>query len=302
MTGTVWAMMAAVVFGVFQAFNRRAGRGFDAYWSTFILLVISSVILVVVSLFTEDLSLLISSSIWAIVNFGLAGFIHFFLGWTFLTISQSRVGAARTGALIGATPLFAFVLGILAFGEILSIPITVGIALVVGGVYLVTMADQNRVAAGSSSDELPPITLRNSLFGLATAVCFSMSSIFIRNGLKDLDSPLLGVTVGMVVTAIAYGIILVARRKPLHTEAISTDAIVFQLAAGVLVGLATWARWVALDLAPVAVVLGLGRLNVPVVIFLSPLVVGRKQERVTSRVWLGAGLIVAGSLILNFMP
>ena len=127
-----------------------------------------------------------------------------------------------------------------------------------------------------------------------------MSSIFIRNGLKDLDSPLLGVTVGMVITTLAYGIILVVRRRPLHLKAISTDAILFQLVAGVLVGLATWVRWVALDMAPVAVVLGLGRLNVPVVILLSPLVVGRKQERVTGRVWLGAGLIVAGSLLLNF--
>jgi uncharacterized membrane protein len=52
-------------------------------------------------------------------------------------------------------------------------------------------------------------------------------------------------------------------------------------------------------MAPVAVVLALGRLNVPVVLLLSPLLVGRKQERVTARIWLGAGLIVAGSLILN---
>lgn|SRR5574341_329809 len=138
MTGTLWAMVAGVVFGVFQTFNRRAGRGFDAYWSTFILLIISSVILALVSVLTEDLSLLVRSSAWAIVNFGLAGFIHFFLGWTFLTISQNRVGAARTGALVGATPLFAFILGILAFGEVLSIPVSAGIALVVGGVYLVS--------------------------------------------------------------------------------------------------------------------------------------------------------------------
>jgi uncharacterized membrane protein len=52
-------------------------------------------------------------------------------------------------------------------------------------------------------------------------------------------------------------------------------------------------------MAPVAVVLALGRLNVPVVIVLSPLLVGRMQERVTGRVWLGAGLIVAGSVLLN---
>jgi uncharacterized membrane protein len=47
-------------------------------------------------------------------------------------------------------------------------------------------------------------------------------------------------------------------------------------------------------------VLALGRLNVPVVILLSPILVGKAQENVTVRVWIGAILIVAGSLILNF--
>jgi uncharacterized membrane protein len=144
------------------------------------------------------------------------------------------------------------------------------------------------------------VTWRRSLFGLGTALCFAVSAIFIRAGLEDLPSPLLGVTMGMVVTASAYGIILVFRRGQTRLEPVSRDAIFFQLAAAVLIGLSTWARWIALDMAPVAVVLALGRLNVPVVIVLSPLLVGRQLERVTVRVWLGATLIIAGSLILNF--
>ena len=39
--------------------------------------------------------------------FGLAGFIHFFVGWTLLSISQKRIGAARTSAIMGVTPFFA---------------------------------------------------------------------------------------------------------------------------------------------------------------------------------------------------
>ena len=144
------------------------------------------------------------------------------------------------------------------------------------------------------------ITWRRSLFGLGTALCFSLSAIFIRNGLEALPSPLLGVTVGMVVTATAYGLILFVRQRPLQLGHISRDLIFFQLAAAIFIGLSTWARWIALDKAPVAVVLTLGRLNVPIVILLSPLLVGRKQEQVTAKVWLGAALIIIGSLILNF--
>jgi drug/metabolite transporter (DMT)-like permease len=137
-TGVLWAILAGLGFGVFQAFNRRAGRNIDSYLSTFMLLVVSSIILVVISLLTEDLTLLKQAPLMAFVNFGLAGFVHFFLGWTFLNLSQKRIGAARTGALLGTTPLFAFIVGLVFFGETLNLPVIVGISLVVGGVYLVS--------------------------------------------------------------------------------------------------------------------------------------------------------------------
>jgi drug/metabolite transporter (DMT)-like permease len=137
-TGVFWAIVAGLGFGVFQSFNRRAGRSIDSYLSTFMLLVVSSIVLVIVSLLTEDLSPLREAPLMAYVNFGLAGFVHFFLGWTFLTLSQKLVGAARTGALIGTTPLFAFAVGLVFFGEVLSLPVIIGVILVMSGVYLVS--------------------------------------------------------------------------------------------------------------------------------------------------------------------
>ncbi len=139
---------------------------------------------------------------------------------------------------------------------------------------------------------------RSSLFGLGAALCFSISPVFIRHGLHDLPSSLLGVTIGMIFSTIAYGAALIFRRGPVNWEAIPYTALFFQLAAGVLVGLSTWARWFALDLAPVGVVVALGRLNVPIVIGLSPLLIGQHLEQVTYKVWLGAGLIIAGAFVL----
>lgn len=141
---------------------------------------------------------------------------------------------------------------------------------------------------------------RGMLYGLATALSFSISPIFIRRGLEGLQSPLLGVTIGMLASTLAYGFVLILRRDHVTGERIPWQALALQFLAGVLVGLSTWARWLALDTAPVGVVLALGRLNVPVVILLSPIFIGQHLERVNRRVWLGAGLIVAGSLLLTF--
>ncbi len=291
MTGALWAAVAGVGFGIFQAFNRKARKGLNTYWATFTLLFVSAVILAIASSFTEDLTSLFSTSPLAITNFGLAGFIHFFIGWTFLTESQNRVGAARTGALVGATPLFATIVAIMALGEILSLPLLLGVVIVVVGVYFVSIS-------GKNEPKITGTTWRDSLFGLGTALCFSLSAIFIRNGLEILPSPLLGVLVGVGISAIAYGVLLLIRRDNPNLRTIPHDSLLYQIAAAVFVGISTWMRWIALDSAPVAVVLALGRLNVPVVIGLSLFMVGQTQERVTARVWLGAALVVAGSLTL----
>ena len=81
---------------------------------------------------------------------------------------------------------------------------------------------------------------------------------------------------------------------------ITRDAWTFKVAAGILVGLSTWMRWVALDLAPVAIVLALSMISVPLVGLLSPLVSGKQLERVTATLWLGTGLILCGALLLTF--
>ena len=203
------------------------------------------------------------------------------------------MGASRTGALVGATPLFATVVAILAFGEFLSFPVLVGIITVVAGVYLVSFSRSTQNASRS-------VAWRDSIYGLGVAVCFSISPIFIREGLEKLPSPLLGVTISMIISAATYGILLLIRREPVSEGTPPRDSIYFQISAGVLVGLSTWMRWIALDSAPVAVVLALGRLNVPVVILLSLLLLGQETERVTLKMVLGAALIVGGSLVLIF--
>lgn len=293
LAGALYASLAGVGFGIFQAFNRKARAGFSIYWATFILLLVSAVLLAAGSILTEDLNVLLQAQASAFLNFGLAGLIHFFLGWTLLTISQNRVGAARTGALVGATPLFATIVAALAFDEFLSLPVLMGVVTVVAGVYLVSVSGKN--------DSNPVrFSWRDSIYGLGVALCFAISPIFIRGGLEEMNSPLLGVTIGMGISAIAYGIILLLRRDRLNVRNIPRESLYYQLGAGLFVGSSTWVRWLALDLAPVAVVLALGRLNVPIVIILSIILVGQKEERVTARVWVGATLVVAGSIMLIF--
>lgn len=138
MTGILWAIVAGIGFGFFQLINRKAGRQMDIYQATFTLLLVSSLILVTASLLLEDLQLLRDAPWSAYFYFALAGLLHFFLGWTLLSVSQKRIGAARTGALIGATPVFAAILAALMLGEVLSWATLAGVLLVTIGVYIIS--------------------------------------------------------------------------------------------------------------------------------------------------------------------
>ncbi len=300
MSGALWAVVAGVGFGVFQSLNRRAVSGMDVYLATFLQLLVSALVLAAISLLTVDVSRVSRAPMEALISFALAGFIHFFVGWTFLNMSQKQIGAARTSPLIGTTPLFAAVIAAVTLREFPSAAALTGIVLIVAGVYVVSAQSAPATVAGSASHNPGGKTTpwRGSLFGLSAALCWAISPIFTRKGLEGLSSPLLGVTIGMIASAAAYGLPLMVRRKRQGALPASTEALLFKIAAGVLVGLSTWARWVALDLAPVAPVLALTLMSVPVVILLSPIVSGKHQEPVTVALWAGAALIVGGALML----
>jgi len=302
MSGALWAVTAGVGFGVFQTLNRRAVQGMDVYVATFLQLLVSALVLAAISVVTEDLMLLGQASIWAWINFSLAGFFHFFIGWTFLNASQKKIGAARTGSLIGTTPLFGAVVAALTLAEFPGLITIGGILLIVGGVYLVNYANIRHSPPATKMGDSPIATgWRSLLLGLAAAFCWSISPLFIRHGLAELPSPILGVTIGITACVVGYALVLVLRGSSTPLTSFSTDAFAFKLVAAMLVGLSTWARWVALDLASVALVLALSLVSVPVVNILSPLLVGQHIEQVTGQVWLGSALIMGGSLVLIFL-
>ena len=134
MTGPALAAAAGLGFGVFQTLNRRAVGGMnDAYLATFIQLVTALGVLAVASLTTENLGLLRDATALSLFYFSLAGVIHFSVGWTFLNMSQMRIGAARSSPLLSTTPVFGAVIAVLVLQEVPAFVVWLGVALVTAG-------------------------------------------------------------------------------------------------------------------------------------------------------------------------
>jgi drug/metabolite transporter (DMT)-like permease len=267
----------------------------DAYVATFLQLLVALGVLLAATAATEDLGVLGDATALSLFYFSLAGVIHFSLGWTLLNMSQMRIGAARTSPLLATTPVFGAAIAVLVLQEVPSWLVWLGVALVTAGALVVSLERVVEEGRGWG------VSWRDAAPGLITALAWATSPILIKEGLEGLPSPLLGLTLGMVVAVLAYAVALPLRPQVDGPALGSRISLAFKLVAGVMVGLSVWARWAALDYTSIAVVLALGLLSVPIVLLLSPLLMGRHVEHVTLQIWLGAALVVVGGLVLVFL-
>jgi drug/metabolite transporter (DMT)-like permease len=287
-SGVLWATASGIGFGLFQSVNRRAIRGIDdPYVSTFLQLSAATAILVVASLASEDLSQLGDASGRAIVIFALAGIIHFVLGWLLLNMSQARIGASRTAPLITLTPLFGVGLAAVSLGELPSVAALAAIAPIIAGAWLLASGGSGQIGIE-----------RDSIFAFGTAFMWALSAVLTVEALEGLDSPLLGVTLGLLAATTTLGGALLARGSLGAIRSIARNTLALKLFAAVLVAFATWFRLLALDETDVAVVLATNLAGVPITLLLAPIMVGRHLEQANARVWLGGLLVVAGVLTL----
>jgi drug/metabolite transporter (DMT)-like permease len=241
----------------------------------------------VASLVSEDLGQLGDASGDAIAIFAIAGIIHFVLGWLLLNVSQARIGASRTAPLITLTPLFGVALAAITLGELPSAAALVAIAPIMAGAWLLA-----RRGSGDFSIE------RDSVFALGTAFMWALSAVLTVEALEGLDSPLLGVTLGLLAATAALGGALAARGSLGAVRSIARNTLALKLLAAMLVAFATWFRLLALGETDVGVVLATNLLSVPVTLVLAPVIVGRHLEQADARVWLGGSLVIAGVLAL----
>jgi drug/metabolite transporter (DMT)-like permease len=287
-SGVLWATASGIGFGLFQSLNRRAIRGIEDPWvSTFLQLFVATGVLVLASLLSEDLTQLGDASGEAIALFAIAGIIHFVLGWLFLNMSQMRIGASRTAPLITLTPLFGVVLAVVTLGELPSVTALAAIVPIIIGAWILASRGGGDVRID-----------RDSIFAFGTAFMWALSAVLTVEALEGLDSPLLGVTLGLLAATATLGGALAARGSFGAIRSIARNTLTLKLSAAVLVAVATWFRLLALDETDVAVVLATNLVGVPITLVLAPMMVGRHLEQADARIWVGGLLVIVGVLAL----
>lgn len=284
--GVAWALVAALGFGFVQAFNRKSNQIVDAFRTVFGLLLFVEILLVVRAVVTGEIGLVLEAPPAAIAFFGTATFFHFVGGWTLLALSQQRIGVARTGALVSASPLVGTLLAAPVLDEPLTVPILGGVLLAVTGVALISLS--GGIRNGRSVWVQPWLAL-------TVALIWGSSPMLIRLGLEHFDYPVLGLTIGLGMSVPLYGILLVATGVARRTR-VPGLAKRWMMAGGVAGAIGVSGQWLSFGLTTVAIAITVHQLATLVVVALVPLMFKEPFERMNLVFAVGAAAMLAGSI------
>jgi transporter family protein len=220
-----------------------------------------------------------------------AGIIGPFFGRLLLYKGIERVGTAIASTLYEDKPLFSVFAAVIFLGESLSLPIFLGLSLMVAGAAIVSLEKSGgQIERNWSKKDL--------IFPLTAGACYGVSHVLRKLGLNITPSPVVGVMV-QNIGAIAFVPILALTRMnqgkilPNHRNAWFLFGLM-----GILQVLAQWCLFKALEIGKVVVVSPLSSLSTFFVLILTALFL-HGLEKVTWKIVLGAVLVVSATLILT---
>ena len=194
--------------------------------------------------------------------------------------------------------------GTLLFGEPFNAILLLGIALTIGGVYLISK--QPGPGPNDSQNDSGPyfswVIWQGILIGLLTGACWAISPVFFRWGYEETPSVFVAVLISLVAGwIVSVGVWMVmCNRDGRQKQANDVPALkpvafwTWQLLAGIVVGASIFGRWVALIDLPIVVVNSINMMVAPMVVFLSPRLLGRALESSGWRLWVGTISILVG--------
>lgn len=290
--GAVLAVVAAVAWAAQYVFVRLATVDGSTTDAVSVVLVCNVVLVVPAALVLSEPTAIASVDVLAaFVGAGLAGSL---LGRICQFRAVETIGASRSAPVVASTALFSAGLAVAFLGESLTAAHAVGILLVVAGVAYVSWR-----TATDPADPRPVREIGRSLtFPILAALCFAVEPVFISWGLAEGTPVVAGLAVMAVAAAVGFlGYLLVASAVP--SPARLAGPMRWYVAAGVASTVALLAYFLALEVAPVVVVVPIIQVSPLVVLVLSSAFLPRGLERVTWDLVVAATVVVCGAIVVS---
>jgi drug/metabolite transporter, DME family len=199
----------------------------------------------------------------------------------------TRMGVSRAGPLRGAEPLFAAAIGVTVLHEQPTLPVYAGTVLIVASVWVISSGQSGQAGW----------RLLDALFPLSAGLVSAISQSLRKQGLKILPDPFVAAVTVTSVTLLLFVIFLVATKRTEQLR-VERESFRFFFAAALIAVGAQVSNFIALGRADVSVIIPLLNTTPLFTVFFSALFL-RGMETITPRIIFGAGLMVAGVVIIT---
>ncbi len=287
----VYSLGTAFFLALRDIFGRMAMRGIDSVLGTAATAFAGLVVLTCAAFLNGDLQAGWPGWGWPLFMIGLAGILRITVGRTTLFTAIQYIGAARGSSFSATNVFFAMFLGVFFLEENLTVLLTGGAVLVVGGCVLVAMSRVQGVATETWTRYAAGMAL-----ALASALAMALSAALTRLVVHEFSSPL---GANFYASAIALPSFLPAiSNRPLRSVADwSSRHWQYIWLVGLVSAIGTTCGYFALKYAPLVVVQPIAQSR-PLFVLLVSWIFLQAHESVNWKVTAGALAIVLGTALL----
>ncbi len=287
MTAIGLSFLAIIGFGSATIFARLAMAKAGPMSVTFYSLCFSfaaSGILAVIFASRDFITLPLIVVAWCLM----LGTFNFLGGRNLSYLAVGRIGAARSGAIVGTSAVFASILAITVTGERPHWVVLAGTVVVVAG--LATALGKNIMDSAGDPSAGRRLAFTGYLLAFGAACCYGTTNVVVRQLTIDYTSPLVVATISLF-----FGILLVApvagKQALASTREVrrSPEFMVYAALSGLAAATGVNCTYFALQQAEVVVVAPIVSANPLFTLLLAALFLSR-QENVNR--WLALGIIV----------
>ena len=254
-------------------------------------LILSSTVSVLGLVIAAARGTLQESMLTPVLIFMLGGCLGQGVGQLTNAIGIERMGVSRSVPIQSSTPIFSVTFAMMFLGERPGVGVAMGTVLIVAGVCLLSLGERR-------ADQSFKSFFQGALvYPLTSALSYGLLPVLANVAFSYQKTPIMG-----FACAFTAGTVLLAVTRPLLPDGGKLEAdrraVYLFLGAGITTTLAAIMFWTAMSIAPVSTVLPLSRL-VPLWVVLWTYLFLGGLERITSRIVLAAGMVVAGGVLIT---